>query len=143
MTATTQARTPPWLWWLLALFGIFAFMALAVTALGWIGFKIFTEQALIAIRADPVVRSAVGQVHDIELDFTATFNAPDVNEFGYRIDGERIDGLLVGEIITIDADHEELRSGTLRLDDGRVLEIGTVQQRIPDPTAAEAEAEPY
>ncbi|MCB1609787.1 MAG: hypothetical protein KDI71_22735 [Xanthomonadales bacterium] len=143
MTATTQARTPPWLWWLLALFGIFAFMALAVTALGWIGFKIFTEQALIAIRADPVVRSAVGQVHDIELDFTATFNAPDVNEFGYRIDGERIDGLLVGEFITIDADHEELRSGTLRLDDGRVLEIGTVQQRIPDPTAAEAEAEPY
>ena len=33
MTATTQARTPPWLWWLLALFGIFAFMALAVTAM--------------------------------------------------------------------------------------------------------------
>ncbi len=127
------------LWLLLGVLGMFAFMTLVVLLAGWIGFKIFTEQALEAIRADPVVTAAVGEVHEISLDFTATFQAPDPDEFAYRIDGERSDGLLVGRFITIDADHEELRDGTLTLDDGQVLAIGTVQQRLVDPSQAEAD----
>lgn len=127
------------LWLLVGVLGMFAFMTLVVLLAGWIGFKIFTEQALEAIRADPVVTSAVGEVHDISLDFSATFQAPDADEFAYRIDGERSDGLLVGRFITIDADHEELRDGTLTLDDGQVLSIGTLQQRLVDPSQAEAE----
>ena len=133
-----RPKHSPWLWALLGLLGMFAFMALAVGALAWIGFSIFTEQALAAIRADPVVISAVGEVHAISLDFSATMNAPGDDEFGYQIDGERADALLVGRFITIDGEHEELRDGSLTLEDGTVLAIGTVQQRSADPRGAEA-----
>ena len=99
----------------------------------WYGLGLFNDQAADAIRADPAVADAVGTISDIGLDFTATGNAPGAEDFAYRITGDRASGLLVGRFVTIDADSEDLRSGTLTLDDGRVVTIGSSQRRSADP----------
>jgi hypothetical protein len=103
-------------------------MLLAVASIGgvvWLGLNTFHEQAETAIRADPVVVDALGSITNVELDFTATGNAEGEEEFAYRVTGERASGLLVGRFVTVDADTEDLREGTLTLDDGRVINIGT------------------
>ena len=97
----------------------------AAGSLVWYGIGEFNDQAGAAIRADPAVVDAVGAITGIRLDFSATGNAPGDEEFAYRITGERASGLLVGRFVTVDADNEELRDGTLTLDGGRVIAIGT------------------
>ena len=91
------------------------------------GISLFNEQAAAAIRADPAVTGAVGNIVAIEFDFTATGNAPGAEDFAYRVSGDRASGLLVGRFVTVDADTEELRSGVLTLDDGRTVRIGTME----------------
>lgn len=102
-------------------------------ALFWYGLGLFNDQAAAAIRADPAVSDALGSISEIHLDFTATGNAPGDEDFAYRVVGERASGLLVGRFVTVDADHEDLRSGTLRLDDGSVVPIGTELLDDKDP----------
>lgn len=113
-------------------------LAGATGALFWYGLGLFNDQAAAAIRADPAVSEALGPISEIHLDFTATGNAPGDEDFAYRVVGERASGLLVGRFVTVDADHEDLRSGTLRLDDGRVVPIGTELLDDKDPPEPEA-----
>jgi hypothetical protein len=103
-------------------------MLLALAAIGSIvslGLDSFHEQAETAIRADPAVVDALGKISKIEFDITATSNAEGDEAFAYRVTGERASGLLVGRFVTVDADTEDLREGTLTLDGGRVVNIGT------------------
>jgi hypothetical protein len=108
-------------------------------ALFWYGLGLFNDQAAAAIRADPAVADALGPISEIHLDFTATGNAPGEEDFAYRVVGDRGSGLLVGRFVTVDADHEDLRSGTLRLDDGRVVAIGSAHHRITEAPVPEAD----
>ncbi len=112
--------------------GVIAFvMLLLIAGAGsvlWFGMDVFHDQAKTAIRADPGVVEAVGSISDIRFDFAATGTAVGQEEFAYRVEGERASGLLVGRFVTVDADTEDLREGSLRLDDGRVIRIGTALQ---------------
>jgi len=140
LTASTNKRPiPAWMWLIFGLFAMFALMTIVVAGGTWFGIKIFREQALVAIQADPAVIAELGEVHDISLDFTATLDAPGPEEFAFQVDGELADGLLVGRFVTIDADHEELRDGTLMLENGRTIAVGVVQNRPVNPQAAEAD----
>lgn len=121
-------RVWPWvLGGVLAL--VFLLFVGLVASVIWIGGDLFLTQAETAIREDPQVRAHLGTLNKVELDFLATGSAPGVEEFAFRVEGTLGSGLLVGEFITTDAEHEELRSGELRLDDGRRIAIGTRVQR--------------
>lgn len=113
----------------------------AVGVFFYFGINLFNEQARAAIRADPAVTAAVGTIADIEFDFTATGHAPGAEDFAYRVSGDRASGLLVGRFVTVDADTEELRSGILTLEDGRVIRIGTSQAQPGDPSRDESAVE--
>lgn len=112
--------------------GIVAFVMFVVLAgaggLVWFAIGIFDDQAEAAIRADPAIAEAVGNISGIHLDFSATGAAVGEDEFAYRVEGERASGLLVGRFVTVDADTEDLREGSLRLDDGRVIRVGTASR---------------
>ncbi len=97
----------------------------AVASVAWYGIRVFNEHADAAIRADPAIVDALGRITEIHIDFVATGDAPGDEEFAYRIIGDRGRGLLVGRFVTIDAEIEDLREGTLTLDDGRVIVVGT------------------
>lgn len=118
-----RSRTP----WIIG--GIIALaMLLVIAAAGgvlWFGLGLFQAQAHAAIRADPAIADAVGNVTAIDFDVAATAQATGDDEFAYWIEGERGRGLLVARFITLDADTEDLREGSLRLDDGRVVRGGT------------------
>lgn len=106
---------------------------LTVAAAGsvlWLALGVFHEQARTAIRADSAIADALGTITDIRFDFAATSAAPGGEEFAYRLEGERASGLLTGRFVTVDADTEDLREGSLRLDDGRVVRIGTALRSV-------------
>lgn len=133
-----RRSTTPWI-----VGGLIALVVLgvfgAVGGLLWYGLGEFNAQADSAIRADPVIVEVLGPIRDVRLDFMATGEAPGAEDFAYRVEGERAGGLLVGRFVTIDAESEELRSGTLTLDDGRHVAIGTSQRLSGRP---EVEEEP-
>ncbi len=118
-----RAATP----WIIG--GVVAFVIVLVIAgagsLVWFATDVFHDQAKAAIRADHAVVDAVGSISDIRFDFSATGTAAGEEDFAYRVVGERASGLLVGRFVTVDADTEDLREGSLRLDDGRVIRIGS------------------
>ena len=101
----------------------------AVASVAWFGISTFNDQAYTAIRADPAIVDAVGKISEIHIDFEATGNAPGDEEFAYRITGDRASGLLVGRFVTIDDEIEDLREGTLSLDDGQVIVVGSARSR--------------
>lgn len=100
-----------------------------VASVAWFGISTFNDQAYTAIRADPAIVDAVGKISEIHIDFEATGNAPGDEEFAYRITGDRASGLLVGRFVTIDDEIEDLREGTLSLDDGQVIVVGSARSR--------------
>ncbi|MEZ5461264.1 hypothetical protein [Dokdonella sp.] len=112
--------------WIIA--GVSGFFVVAVFVLAgsflWVGFQEFSEQARTAIRNDPDIRAAVGEIRDIHFDLTATGDAPGDEEFAFRVEGSRASGLLVGRFVTVNANTEDLRSGQLFLEDGRVIQFG-------------------
>lgn len=118
-----RSRTP----WIVG--GIIALVMIvllgAAASVAWFGMSTFNDQAHAAIRADTAIVDAIGTITDISLDFEATGNAPGDEEFAYRVIGERASGLLVGRFVTINSDIEDLREGTLTLDDGRVIVVGS------------------
>ena len=124
-TRTRRSRTP----WIIG--GIVAVVLLlvlsAVVSFFWFGINTFNDQAFAAIRADPAIVDAVGKISEIHVDFQATGDAPGDEEFAYRIIGDRASGLLIGRFVTISAEIEDLREGTLRLDDGQVITVGSGQ----------------
>ncbi len=126
--------------------GLIALAVLCVFAgiggLFWYGLGEFNTQAGSAIRADPVIVDVLGPIREVHFDFTATGEAPGAEDFAYRVEGERASGLLVGRFVTIDADSEELRSGTLTLDDGRRVAIGTSQLSSARPEETEQQPGP-
>ena len=136
-----QRNPAPWIiGGLVAL--VLLLLAGATGAVFWYGLGLFNDQAATAIGADPAVAEALGTISDIRLDFTATGNAPGDEDFAYRVVGARGSGLLVGRFVTIDADHEDLRSGTLQLDDGRMIAIGSARRDTPDQADLEARRDP-
>ena len=123
-TVLARRSTTPWI-----IGGVIAFAMLLVVAVAgglvWFGLGLFQEQAHTAIRADPAIADAVGSIITIDFDVAATAQATGDDEFAYRIQGERGRGLLVARFVTLDADSEDLRDGSLRLDDGRVVRVGS------------------
>ena len=131
-------------WVIGALIGLASLLMIgAVGMFFYFGINLFNEQARAAICADPTVTAAVGNIVDIEFDFTATGTAPGAEDFAYRISGDRASGLLVGRFVTIDADTEELRSGLLTLEGGQVFRVGTGQARHVDRTNDEPAADEH
>jgi hypothetical protein len=130
--AQRRRSATPWI-----IGGLVALAVLCVIAgvggLFWYGLGEFNTQAGNAIRADPAIVHALGPIKSIHFDFMATGEAPGDEDFAYRVEGDRASGLLVGRFVTIDAGSEELRSGTLTLDDGRRIAIGTSRLRSTQP----------
>lgn len=124
--APRRARSSSIALWIVGSFFMLVMLILLgiVATLFWFGIETFNSQAHEAIRAEPAIVQAVGEITDISLDLGATGDAAGDEEFAYRIEGTRASGLLVGEFVTIDAETEELRRGTLTLDDGRIIRIG-------------------
>lgn len=83
----------------------------------------FERQVAVDIENNPVIVRYIGDIDAIEIDWTATGEEPDDDVFVFRLSGSKGDGVLTAKCITIDADHEDVVSGSLRLPSGETIDL--------------------
>ncbi len=103
--------------------GMVLTVAIAVVGLGVYGWGLFNEQVIAAMNENAVIVEHLGEVREAELDAIATANVPGEDFFVYKAIGTKGTGIVSGEFVTVDADHEEIASGTLELPDGRKFDL--------------------
>lgn len=87
------------------------------------GYGLFTDQAKDALNDNPVIQEHIGEIEEIETDFTATGNAEGEDVFVFRIKGSKGSGVVTAEFISTGPESEEVRSGTLELDSGETYDL--------------------
>ena len=83
----------------------------------------FERQVAADIEDNPVILEHIGDIESIETDWTATGEEPGDDVFVFRLKGSKGDGLLTAECITVDADHEDVVSGSLKLPSGTTIDL--------------------
>ncbi|MHC4933390.1 MAG: Coa1/Tim21 domain-containing protein, partial [Planctomycetota bacterium] len=72
---------------------------------------------------NPVILEHIGRIESIEFDFMATGAAQGDDTLVFNLKGTKGEGVLTAEVITIDDEHEEVRSGFLRLPSGERVDL--------------------
>jgi hypothetical protein len=113
-----------WIWIIVGIVvGGGVLMVALCAGLGLWGWREVSEQFRMAMNENTVIREHLGEVSEISVDFTATGEVPGDDVFVYNVTGEKGTGVVSAEFLTVDADSERIASGTLKLPDGRVLEL--------------------
>ncbi len=105
------------------LIGCGAMIVIAVVVVAFLGWNLFSDQAKDALATNPVIQEHIGEVRSISVDLEGTGDAPGGDVFVFRIEGSRTSGTVTAEFVTVDADTEEIRSGTLELDSGETYPL--------------------
>ena len=90
-------------------------LLVAVGAVAWLGLDLIAEQVKADIEDNPVIVEHIGRIESIELDLLASGDTPGDDTFVFELKGTKGNGVLTVEVVTVDDEHEEVRSGTLRL----------------------------
>ena len=83
----------------------------------------FERQVAEDIKANPVIVNHNGEITAIEVDWTATGEEPDEDVFVFNLTGTKGNGTLTAECITVDADHEDVVSGSLQIPSGETIDL--------------------
>ena len=117
-------RRLPWWGWV-GLFVIFAGLA-GIVGAGMFaagrfvgeGFDLFEEDARIALQRNPTIRTRIGTIREMDMDWTATGNAPHPDEFVFKLKGDLGGGRVRARFETTGGG-ERIEQGTLRMNDGK------------------------
>lgn len=99
------------------------FLGLLAVATGCGLLAEFERQVAVDIEDNPVIVRYIGDIDTIEIDWTATGEEPDEDVFVFRLSGSKGGGVLTAKCITVDADHEDVVSGSLRLPSGETIDL--------------------
>jgi hypothetical protein len=83
----------------------------------------FERQVAADIKDNPVILQHIGDISTIKIDWTATGDAPGEDVFVFHVRGSKGEGVLTAECVTVDADREDVVSGTLRLSSGDTVDL--------------------
>ena len=86
-------------------------------------FADFEKQVAEDIKDNPVIRRHIGTIDSIDIDWSRTGDEPGENVFVFEISGPNGEGTLTAECITVDAEHEDVVSGKLRLASGEEFNL--------------------
>jgi hypothetical protein len=103
--------------------GVVLVICVAVGYLMVEGLDLVCEQVRADISDNPVVLEHIGEIESIGFEFWASGMAKGDDTFVFALKGTKGEGVLTAEVITIDADHEEVLSGTLRLPSGEKMDL--------------------
>ena len=87
------------------------------------GLDVLSEQVKADIQDNPVILEHIGRIESIEFDFMASGEAPGDDTLVFSLKGTKGEGVVTAEVITVDDEHEEVRSGTLRLPSGKTVDL--------------------
>ena len=83
----------------------------------------FENQVAADIKDNPVIVQHIGEIKSIDTDWTLTGEEPKEDVFVFRLSGTKGDGVLTAQCITVDADHEDVVSGSLKLPSGETVDL--------------------
>lgn len=95
------------------------------------GFDIFEADARVALQRNPTIRSRIGTIRDMDMDWAATGNAPHPNDFVFRLEGDLGAGRVRARFETTD-DGERIEQGMLRMNDGKEWPLAPDPEIDPD-----------
>lgn len=107
---------------ILAIVGLLA-VVVVVVGLGSWGWNMFEEQVVAALEENPVIQQHIGSITDIEIALEATGETEGDTVFVFRIEGPKGSGLVTADIVTVDEDTEEIRSGILEMSTGETFDL--------------------
>lgn len=105
------------------LVGFALFILAVIGGLATWSFGLFAEQAKEAIQNNSVVQEHIGEVDQIKWKLIATGMADGADEFVFRVEGSKADGVISAEFISVDENTEEIGSGTLQLSSGEIYDL--------------------
>ena len=106
-----------------AIVGIILLVVVGFIGLGAWGWSEVKSQARAAFNRNPVILEHVGRVSEVDLNLTATGEQPGADVFVFDVVGEKSTGVVTAELVTLDAETEEIRSGALRLPSGETYDL--------------------
>jgi hypothetical protein len=110
---------PAWAWALMGVgFALLLILFFFAARFFSYGLDLFKEDAIAAMRANPVIIEQIGELSEVELDLMRSGTLPGSNEFAFRVKGSRGSGLVIAEFLT-EFDGERLGNGVLQTDDGK------------------------
>lgn len=85
------------------------------------------------LAGNPVVREHLGEIRELELDYTESGALPGEEDFAFRVEGTRGSGMIRATVITGDDDLEHVTRGTLTLASGETFDLfPEVPGEVPD-----------
>lgn len=108
---------------LFIILGCAALIAAGVSAVGYWGWSLFTDQAREAFNQNQVIVHHVGEVQMIHVDLMATGDEESEDVFVFRVQGTKGTGVVTAEFVTVDEETEGILSGTLTLPSGETIDL--------------------
>ncbi|WP_157956472.1 hypothetical protein [Dyella sp. C11] len=131
--AKPRRRLP---FWAGVLIGVALTLALVIGVGGYLfftlGWKAFRDQAVTAMDQQRVIQQCIGKIESSSLEVIATGNEDRDNGFVFHIKGPRSSGRVSAVFTTVDADHERIDEGELKLDDGRTFKLSSEEDEDDD-----------
>lgn len=97
---------------------VVAALMAAVTGLVIFAINIFLDQAKEEISENLVLQSHVGEIESIDFELMKTADAGGDDTFVFTVTGSKASGLVFADFVTLETEEEEMRNGTLTLEDG-------------------------
>ncbi|MHC4974420.1 MAG: Coa1/Tim21 domain-containing protein [Planctomycetota bacterium] len=91
--------------------------------LAWWGLDLVSEQVKADLQDNPVILEHIGRIESIDIDLMASGAARGDDTLVFDLKGTKGEGVLNAEVVTVDGEHEEVRSGTLRLPSGEKVDL--------------------
>lgn len=80
--------------------------------------SIIVDGAQMAMEENPVIRTHLGEIEEVDIEWIKTGREEGDETFAFTVTGTKGRGLVVADFISVDEETEEMRNGTLTLDDG-------------------------
>lgn len=87
------------------------------------GIGVFTDQVEADLRENPVIVEHIGRIESFEIELMASMAAPGEEDFVFRVEGTKGNGLIQATCVTIDDLTEDVVAGTLQLDSGETIDL--------------------
>ena len=116
---------------LLIVGAVVAVVVVLVVVVGLIGLwrwgaGLFEAQIKDVLATNPVIIKHLGDVVECKMDLAASGEAEGDEVFVFNVTGSKGNGVVTAECVTVDADTEQITSGTLRLASGETVDLMAV-----------------
>ncbi len=87
------------------------------------GMGMLQQQVRADLEGNPVIAENIGPIATFEVDFGASMKVEGGDVFVFNVSGPKGTGVVVAECLTIDADTEQVVSGTLEMPTGEIYDL--------------------